>query len=348
LQKILIIQTAFIGDVILTIPLIRVVSQKFPQAQTHFLTIPASKNTVETLPYISKLWIYDKHNQEKGLSALLQLIKKIRAANFDMVISPHRSLRTALLAFLSRIPVRIGFKNSVGWFFYTNRVDYLSKLHEIERNLSLVKPLSIQIKQKELPEINITEEDRSGVDQWFEEQRIIDESKVIAIAPGSVWYTKRWPSEYYRELAEKLSGSGNDIVFIGSKDDQYLFQEINKPNNPAFHDGMGRFSLRQTGEIIRRSQILISNDSAPTHLGVAVRTKVLTVFGSTIPEFGFYPYGDDDHVIQIENLYCRPCTDHGRHSCPQKHFRCMMEITPEMVFQKAMDMISASSEDRSH
>ncbi len=347
MQKILIIQTAFIGDVILSIPLIRVISQNFPEAEIHFLTIPASKNTVETLPYISKLWIYDKHNQEKGLIAFLRLIKQIRSANFDMVITPHRSLRTALLGFLSGISVRIGFKSSVGWVLYTNRVEYLSKFHEIERNLRLVEPLNINIGHKELPEINITEQDQSKVDQWFEEQKILNQHKIIAMASGSVWFTKRWPSDYFRKLGEKISESGYRVIFIGSKQDQYLYAEINKHNNPLFYNAMGLFSLRQTAEIIRRSQLLISNDSAPTHLGVAIKTKVLTIFGSTIPEFGFYPYGDDDHIIQIENLYCRPCTDHGRHSCPQKHFRCMLEITPEMVFQKAMDMISASSEDRS-
>jgi len=230
LQKILIIQTAFIGDVILSIPLIRVISQNFPEAEIHFLTIPASKNTVETLPYISKLWIYDKHNQEKGLIAFLRLIKQIRSANFDMVITPHRSLRTALLGFLSGISVRIGFKSSVGWVLYTNRVEYLSKFHEIERNLRLVEPLNINIGHKELPEINITEQDQSKVDQWFEEQKILNQHKIIAMASGSVWFTKRWPSDYFRKLGEKISESGYRVIFIGSKQDQYLYAEINKHN----------------------------------------------------------------------------------------------------------------------
>jgi heptosyltransferase-2 len=345
LQKILIIQTAFIGDVILTTPLIRVVSQNFPEAEIHLLTIPSSKNTVETLPYISKLWIYDKHDRERGLIAFFRLIGKIRSIQFDMIITPHRSLRTALLAFLARIPVRIGFKNSMGWFLFTRTVKYPSKMHEIERNLKLTEPLNITVHQKELPEIHISELDKNSVDEWMKEKKIIKPEKIIAMAPGSVWFTKRWPVIYFRELAERFSESGYGIIFLGSKDDEYLYKEINQPENPSFYTAMGLFKLRQTAEIICRSQLLISNDSAPTHLGVAVKTKVLTIFGSTIPEYGFYPYGDNDRIIEIENLYCRPCTDHGRHSCPQKHFRCMLEITPQQVFCKAQEMLDENSEN---
>jgi heptosyltransferase II len=345
LQKILIIQTAFIGDVILTTPLIRVVSHNFPGAEIHFLTIPSSKNTVETLPYISKLWIYDKHDRERGLIAFFRLIGKFRLVQFDLVITPHRSLRTALLVLIAGIPVRIGFKNSMGWFLFTRTVKYLSKIHEIERNLKLIEPLDITVHQKELPEIQITEFDKNSVDEWMKGKKIIKPEKIIAMAPGSVWFTKRWPVNYFRELAEKFSESGYGIIFVGSKDDEYLYREINQPENPSFYSAMGLFTLRQTAEIIWRSQLLISNDSAPTHLGVAVKTKVLTIFGSTIPEYGFYPYGDNDRIIEVENLYCRPCTDHGRHSCPQKHFRCMLEIKPQQVFRKAQDMLDENSEN---
>ena len=345
MQKILIIQTAFIGDVILTTPLIRLVSQNFPEAEIHFLTIPSSKNTVETLTYISKLWIYDKHDRERGLIAFSRLIRKLRLVQFDLVITPHRSLRTALLAFLSGIPVRIGFKNSMGWFLFTRTVKYPSKIHEIERNLKLVEPLNIIAHQKELPEIQITRRDKNSVDEWIKEKKIPKPEKIIAMAPGSVWFTKRWPVNYFRELAGKFSESGYGIIFVGSKDDEYLYRDINQPKNPSFYNAMGLFTLRQTAEIIRRSQLLISNDSAPTHIGVAVKTKVLTIFGSTIPEYGFYPYGNNDRIIEIENLYCRPCTDHGRHSCPQKHFRCMLKITPEQVFHEAQEMLDENSEN---
>lgn len=342
-HKILIIQTAFIGDVILTIPLLRIISQNFSGAELHFLTIPNSANLVETLPYINKLWIYDKHDQDRGVFSFLKLIFELRKFKYDLVITPHRSFRTAILSFFSGISTRIGFNKSTGWFFFNYRVTYDRSIHEIERNLKLTEPLAIKVDPKELPEIFITDEDRNFVNKWMITNSISHGSKFLSVAPGSIWYTKRWPSSYWQKFAELFLEKGFELILIGSVQDEFLFHEINHEKRTGIHNAMGLFSLRQTGEIIRRSRLLISNDSAPTHLGVAVRTPVLTIFGSTIPEFGFYPYGGNDLVIQVDSLSCRPCTDHGRNKCPQKHFKCMLDLTPNMVFKTAWKMLNENS-----
>ena len=104
---------------------------------------------------------------------------------------------------------------------------------------------------------------------------------------------------------------------------------------------MGIFSIRQSAELIRQSSLLISNDSAPAHMGIAVETPVITIFGSTVPAFGFYPYGDKNKTIEMRDLECRPCTDHGRFRCPLEHFKCMHDISPEQVFHEAMEIIDA-------
>ena len=140
---------------------------------------------------------------------------------------------------------------------------------------------------------------------------------------------------------------GIPIILIGSKQDQYLADEIINSSKYPIYNAMGIFSIRQSAELIRQSSLLISNDSAPTHMGVAVGTPVLTIFGSTVPAFGFYPYGKQNKTIDIPDLDCRPCTDHGRFKCPLGHFNCMKDISPKQVLQIALDMIDADIKNKS-
>ncbi|MEJ2635969.1 MAG: glycosyltransferase family 9 protein, partial [Calditrichia bacterium] len=162
-------------------------------------------------------------------------------------------------------------------------------------------------------------------------------------APGSVWPTKRWPAVYWGKLIDKFAEEGYEVILIGSAQDSFLVEEISAHCSSGFLNGMGRFTLRQSAELIRRSQMLVSNDSAPTHMGVAVRSRVLTIFGPTVPAFGFYPYGEKDQVAQIEGLYCRPCSIHGTQKCPEGHFKCMLTLKPDMVFNIARKMLNECS-----
>ena len=341
IHKILILQTAFIGDVILTIPLIRVVSEQFPGAEIHFVTIPASKELVETLPYVDKLWIFDKRGENSGIIRLFKFSQRLRSEKFDLALVPHRSLRSAVLIFLAGITQRIGFDRSAGKFLFTDRVVYPKNLHEIERNISLTEPIGILPAKIPLPEINSTAEDLETVSNWLNSINLAKNRPFVCFAPGSVWPTKRWPEDHWRVLAKKINGMGIPIILIGAQQDQNLAPGIMNSSGNGIFNAMGIFSIRQSAELIRQASLLISNDSAPTHLGVAVETLVITIFGSTVPAFGFYPYGKKNKIIEITELDCRPCTDHGRVKCPLGHFKCMRDILPSQVFQTARDMIDA-------
>ena len=338
-KKILVLQTAFIGDVILATALVRAISQSLPSAELHFLTIPASREVAETLPFLKKLWIYDKRGEQAGIVRLIQLSSRLKNENFDVAVVPHRSLRSALLVFLAGIPRRIGFDNSVGSFLFTEIVKYPAEKHEIERNLELVKSLLKPEPQVLLPQLFSTENDAKRIDVWLAENAIGPDDQLVCLAPGSVWSTKRWPVKYWKQLADMLLGQGLKIALIGGPGDEALAADIIKAGSENIFNCMGKYSLRQSSEIIRRAGLLITNDSAPTHMGVAVETPVLTLYGSTAPKFGFYPYGSKNRILEIPDLDCRPCTDHGKRKCPLDHFKCMLDLKPETVYQTAREMI---------
>lgn len=344
-RKILIVQTAFIGDVILTIPLARAIFNKVPAAEIHFLTIPSSRELIETLPYIQQLWIFDKRGDHSGIFQLFKFARKLKAENFDAALIPHRSIRSAMLIYLSGISNRIGFDRSSGSILFSKKIPYSFELHEIERNLNLLKAIELFPDFIPLPEIRSTDEDQGAVSAWLQKNNLGTDQTFICMAPGSIWPTKRWPAEYWGKLIDKFMEKKVPTVLIGSQEDENLAPEIQKYAGSNTINAMGQFSIRKSAEIIRRASLLISNDSAPTHMGVAVKTPVLTLFGSTVPKFGFYPYGEKNRVAEVAGLECRPCTDHGKFKCPLKHFNCLRDLKPSQVYKIAREMLNENLEN---
>jgi heptosyltransferase-2 len=334
-KRILIIQTAFIGDVVLTLPLLQVLRRNFPEAKIDFMLIPKTAELLKNHPDVDEVIIFDKKGKDSGVIGLMRMARIISDKKYDVAFIPHRSFRSALLPLLAGVKVRVGFDKSAFRFLYTHIVKY-EMIHEIERNLSLLKPFGINHNFKELPNIFPSEEDKLYVDEILSAVN----SKIIGIAPGSVWATKRWLKERYAQLSNLLANDGYAIALIGGVEDFELCEEIKKmSDSDRVFNFCGRLSLLQSAELIRRCLLLVTNDSAPMHIAVGMRTPVVAIFGSTIPEFGFYPYGDKDKIIQVENLYCKPCGIHGRRSCPEGHFKCMRLIEVEMVYREVKNLI---------
>ncbi len=282
---------------------------------------------------------YDKRNGQRGLGGMLSISRILKAQHYDAALVPHRSLRSAVVAAFSRIPVRIGFDVSAGRFLFTETVHYEKNIHEIERNLCFLKPLNISMPKRETPSVYPSLEDVETVDRFFEETSITPNDKLIAIAPGSAWNTKRWLPERFSDLVRKISAAGMKAVLVGGKEDESLCNAIaSGAKGIGVYVSAGRFSLLQSAELLRRCIALVSNDSAPMHLAVAMKTHVVAVFGATVPSFGFAPYGEKDVVVQIDELPCRPCTIHGGDKCPIGTFACMVNISTEMVFEKIVQL----------
>jgi heptosyltransferase-2 len=333
--KILIIQTAFIGDVILTTPLVAAAHKLYPAAIIDFLTIPRSVNLLQNNPAIQNIIIFDKRGADKGLSGLRNLAAQLRTAGYDLCLTPHRSLRSAFLSYASKAPVRIGFDRSAWKYSFTEIVKYPVHAHEIERNLALLQPLGHVIPISR-PEIYPTEEDKEAVKKQLIDNNLSETDALFALAPGSIWPTKRWPEEYYAQICQLITDQEFIPVLIGGQEDMDLCNKIVKFCSRAINLA-GKLTLRQTVDLLQSCKGILTNDSAPLHLGLAAAIPVYAIFGSTITDFGFAPFGKHDRIIEDKALACRPCGIHGRNKCPLKTFACMNNLRPEDVLKEIMN-----------
>ncbi|MEK7728684.1 MAG: lipopolysaccharide heptosyltransferase II [candidate division KSB1 bacterium] len=367
MKKLLLLQTAFIGDVILATPLAQAAHEIFAPCEVHFMVIPGAANLLEQNPHIQRVWVYDKRGKQRGLRGLWQLSRQLRAERFDLALVPHRSLRSALLVWLARIPVRVGFHRSAGAFLFNQKIAYEEK-HEVERNLDLLRGFAPQffvqhvaqasfpagkmpaLQQRDLalvassfkPAIHWNENDEARVALLTKESAATRDW--IALAPGSVWATKRWPKEKFAALTRKLSAETGAVIFLlGGKEDAALCEQIKDESGANCINTAGLLSLRESAALLNRCAVLVSNDSAPTHLGVSTNCRVIAIFGPTVPRFGFAPFGEGHQIIE-RDLPCRPCSAHGSHTCPIGTHACMQEIEVEKVFQSVVAMLPKQSE----
>lgn len=341
MRSFLVIQTAFIGDAILTLPLIQVLKKLEPDASVDVVVIPRTAELFGTHQAVQRVLVFDKRGADRGLNGLKRIVGRVQERAYDVALIPHRSLRSSLIARLGKVPIRIGFDRSAGWFLLTDKIRYEPSLHEVERNLSLLSGLGIRWAVRELPQIYPSPNDVGRVDEFLKSSNLADVASLVAIAPGSVWKTKRWLEERYVELAKELVRNNQCVLLIGGKEDEPLCNDVKlQADSPRVTIAAGKLTLLQSAELIRRCRVLVSNDSAPMHLAVAMRTPVVAIFGSTVPEFGFAPYGERDVVIETNGLSCRPCSVHGGHRCPIKTFDCMVNISTQDVLEKVSTLVA--------
>jgi heptosyltransferase-2 len=321
----LVIQTAFLGDVILSTGLLSALADRYGPVEV--VTTPAAAPLLETHPAVSAVVPYDKHGTDRGIDGFFRLVRVLKSRGYARAFLPHRSLRSALLARLAGIPERIGFAGGPGSWSYTRRIPLAPKGHDAERQLALATAGQRgggAEGQKARVGIGLTTEDRDAAARWLSERGI--EDGFVALAPGSIWGTKRWPG--YAELAARIEGP---VVVIGGPDDAALAKRVEDAAPGRAHSAAGELSLRATAALLEHARVLVTNDSAPLHLAGAVGTPVVALFGPTVPSFGFGPRGPGDRIVQRDGLECRPCSRHGPQVCPLGHHRCMNEIAVERV-----------------
>jgi heptosyltransferase II len=333
-MRILIIQTAFLGDVILTLPLIQVLKREFLESKIDYLCIPKSKDILLNNPYIDNVMLYDKHGECNGLKGLNKVIGEVKNNKYDLVISVQRFLRSTLIAKRSGAMRTISYNTSALSFLYSDKVEYKQK-HEILRVLDLLAPLGIKNLPLMKPELFPSNEDKNEVDKIFKGLGVSEKKDIISIAPGSVWFTKRFPKDKFVNLLNMMRTTKAKIVLIGGKDDVALCEYIiSKTTHNEVYSFAGKLSILQSAELIKKCALLITNDSAPLHLANAMSTKVIAIFGSTTKDFGFYPIGENDKIFEISGLKCRPCSNHGRQECPIHTFGCMYNISEKDIYEE--------------
>lgn len=338
MKKILVIQTAFAGDLILTLPLIQTAHAFFSPCEIDVLCIPSTEELLTNHPSISHVIVYDKKSDRYGVHLMTRLRKVILRRSYDIVLSPHRSFRSAMISRMSCAARRVTFNTSAGKSLYTDIVDYRNDLHEIERVLSLMSVFGSSVQYDRQAKLFPTEKQKKKVDSFFREHHI--DRPVIAIAPGSVWATKRWTVEGFTRLTSQCIQDGFDVVLIGGERDRNIVESIRSHNQiDHCYSTIDKFSFLESAGLLQHASVLVSNDSAPVHIASAMGVPVVDIFGATVPEFGFAPYGVPHRVVQKHGLACKPCAMHGGNACPIKTFVCMKELRWEEVYSAVQALL---------
>lgn len=332
MNRALVIQTAFLGDVILALPVVQVLRRSFPQSRIDFLAIPETSGILKSHPDISQVIVYDKHGEHRSLKAFRSLRAELKRSEYDVVICPHRSLRSALLARGTGAAVRVGFDRSVWKGSFTHVKPWRYGVHEVERNLSLLEPLGI-VPEREEPRLYPGETDEADAAGFLSTHGV--DAPYAVVAPGTVWETKRYPVELMREVVKGLLPNFNRVVVIGGKRDLEAAAGI-VGADPRVVSAVGELPFMSSAEVIRRASLLVANDSAPIHVASAFDVPTVAIFGPTVKEFGFYPYHRNSVVIEESGLGCRPCSIHGGSYCPIATFECMRKISPERVVKECL------------
>lgn len=341
-KKILLLRLSAIGDIVLTTPLIRALRQRFPNARIDFVI---KKNFAELVKHNSQLNVVHCVEPEQGLRGLAQLGKLLRRERYEVVLDLHRNFRTRFLTRACNAPCAGYYQKHIlrRWLFVKFKTATMQHVPPVaQRYLQAAAFLNLQ-------------DDGAGTELFWnaaheeEARRVLfeaglkEEHALICLAPGAGYFTKRWPVEYFAEVARAFAASDkkNALVILGGKQDIALGKFLREKSGVEIIDLTGTCSLLASAAIIKRSRLLLANDSGLMHIAEAVGTPVLALFGSTTRELGFFPQRATSHVLEHPNLDCRPCSHLGHRTCPRGHFRCMKEITPQQVLAQLQNMLSS-------
>jgi ADP-heptose:LPS heptosyltransferase len=328
MQKILIIQTAFIGDVVLATAVAEKLHNNFPGSSIDFLLRKGNESLLVGHPFLHEVLVWDKKNRK--YKNLLDLLIRIRKTKYDIVINVQRYGATGILTALSGAVKTIGFDKNPFSFLFSTKIKHSAAKkpdgqHEIERNLALVKDLTDENIVN--PRLYPRESDK-------EKMKVYQQGKYITVSPASVWFTKQYPAEKWISFLNRIPK--NIVVYLlGAPQDKYVSETIlRESSNKNIVSLCGDLSFLESCVLIEQALINYANDSAPLHFASAMNAPVAVVFCSTIPAFGYGPLSDRRFIIEIkEDLYCRPCGLHGYHSCPEKHFRCALSIKDDQLME---------------
>jgi ADP-heptose:LPS heptosyltransferase len=324
LKKILIIRFSSIGDIVLTTPVIRCLKQQLPGVEIHYLTKKSFKGVVENNPYISKV-----HTFEKRLTEVLPELKK---ANFDFVVDLHNNLRSLQAKQYLQKPSKSFSKLNLKKFILVKlKINKMPALHVVDRYMKVVDSLGVK-------------NDNKGLDYFIPENDNVDISTLpllhqngyIGFVIGAKHYTKQLPVEKIIEVCEKIN---SPIVLLGGKEDFLRAEKIENAVGEKIYNACGKYNLNQSASLVKQASKIISHDTGLMHIAAAFKKQIISVWGNTVPAFGFTPYlpGNNSKIIEVENLSCRPCSKIGYNQCPKKHFKCMNDIPVsafELFFEK--------------
>ena len=332
-MRILLVQTSFLGDTILSTPLIAGLKNLYPEAELWMMTTPAAATLVKRDPLLAGVIPFAKRGSESGIKGLLRQAAQLRKLKFAMAYSLHRSARTSLLLALSRIPIRIGFKSAKLAFLYSETRTRPTDLHDVRRNLALLNQGSLKTR---LPDqLRLFAPEKSELPAALQ-AKLPTPGTYILMVPGSAWETKRWSTTGYHQVAEYLLKKGWPVVLMGSAEEIEVCQEVT--GSLKIINLAGRGDLDTALYLTKHARLMICNDSMALHMASACKIPTVAIFCATIPEFGFGPWQNRAIIVEKKDLDCRPCARHGSRQCPNQTRSCMDELPATEVIE-AVDVL---------
>ena len=353
MQKILVIQTAFIGDVVLATALVESLHEQYPQSSIDIVVRKGNEPLFNEHPFINELIVWDKKNS-KYLN-WLSILKKMRVKNYDVLINLQRFAATGLWTILANANTTIGFDKNPFSFLFTHKVKHdistlnqnisASAVHEINRNHALTSSLGEF--PLAMPKLYPTKSD-------YEKVKVYQAQKYITIAPASVWFTKQFPLTAWVSLINELKFEG-PIYILGGPADKALgdaiVNEVSKLNSNTSTSSnisstskkiinlSGELGFLASAALQQKAVLNYVNDSAPMHFCSAVNAPVVAIYCSTITAFGFGPLSTNSFIVETqEQLACRPCGLHGKKQCPLGHFNCAHSIENAQLIAPLLQM----------
>ncbi len=327
MQKFLVIQTAFIGDVVLATALVEKLSRHFPGASVDFLLRKGNESLLQNNPNIHEVLIWDKKKDK--IKNLFSILNRIRKTKYDKVINLQRYFSTGLLTAFSGAKQTIGFDKNPLSFLFNKKIIHEFNVehprHEVERNNDLIKDFTDELFSK--PALYPSGKDIESVKKY-------SATSYVTMTPSSVWFTKKYPVEKWIDLIDRFDRLLK-IYLLGGKDNIGECEMIlSKTKNKNIEILAGKLGFLGSAALMKNAVMNYTNDSAPLHFASAVNAPVTAIFCSTIPAFGYTPLSDVSIIVETkEQLDCRPCGLHGYKKCPLGHFKCGYGIQTEQLLE---------------
>jgi heptosyltransferase-2 len=327
MQKILVIQTAFIGDAVLATGIVEKLHLTYPDAAIDFMVRKGNESLFLNHPFLNSIIVWDKAKNK--YKHLFELWKQIRSTKYDVVVNVQRFAATGFLTAFSKATITIGFDKNPFSFLFTTKVKHVvsnakNPLHEIERNQMLINSIASGEAMK--PKLYPSNADEQSILRYITED-------FVCIAPASIWFTKQFPIYKWIELVNAITST--KVYLLGAKNDISMCNDIiAKSNHQNIESLAGRLSFLQSAALMKRATMNYVNDSAPMHFASSVDAPTTAVYCSTLPAFGFGPLSSKRFIVEsFIALNCRPCGLHGQKACPLGHYDCAHNIKVEQLTQ---------------
>jgi len=321
-MKFLIIRFSSIGDIVLTTPVIRCLKKQVPDAEVHFLVKDKFRSVIEHNPYIDKLHVL-AHSWEL-------MMEELKTEEYDYIIDLHHNVKTLRVKNELKKKSFSFYKLNIEKYIYTSlKVNILPKIHIVDRYMKTVESFGVK-------------NDGAGLDYFISEHDETKKSDIptshhagyIACVIGAAHNTKKWPVNKWKEFAGKIN---HPIILLGGDEDKIIGEEIASVDKVKVYNACGKFSINESADLVKKSKLVITHDTGLMHIASAYKKPIISLWGNTVPSFGMNPYYGDrpvqHSIMQINKLWCRPCSKIGYNKCPLGHFKCMNKIESDNLLE---------------